>query len=215
MSYKTIPAQFLYIGAAGEHHVMSECFRNCYEAFKLPIDKGFDLVVTRAYVHFDAGIDSHLPADEAPIYLQVKSRQVRLTVPDNPAERPYWEGCFYIKPAELDLLIRTSNSALACVLFFHNQSEYMQSRTAIAWWMPSEQLAELRSDHFLESKDSENLELWVRYRDLAIASTSRQNEYVGLRKQSGSMNAKPGELANGKLIAPECFDFGKLSAKAR
>ena len=79
-----IPIRFLYLGAAGEHYIMSECYRSNMESFtqtsptkttksaqpsrrrdgqrrliyrllsKLPIDRGFDLAVTTAYKHFKA-----------------------------------------------------------------------------------------------------------------------------------------------------------------
>lgn len=78
-SSSSVPTEFLYIGAAGEHYIMSECFRHNMEAFKLPIDKGFDLVVTRAYRHLSRLDDVRKPVDpglpDTPIYVQVKSRQ--------------------------------------------------------------------------------------------------------------------------------------------
>lgn len=215
-----IPTKFLYLGAAGEHHVMAECFRHQREAFKLPIDRGFDLVITNAYRHLSrvdfADPTTSLPTpDETPLYVQVKSRQAKLELPKGGSrkERPSWEGCFSIKVSDLRLICDTPNAILACVLFIDTSDQLSMARTAYAWWMTSTKVKNLRdTGHFFKTESAEELALWVRYTEPAPNSSAAQNTYVSLFRQSQSRTAAPGDRASGELLSRECFDFGKLRA---
>ncbi|AOK49784.1 hypothetical protein WT60_23165 [Burkholderia sp. MSMB617WGS] len=215
-SSSSIPTELLYIGAAGEHYIMSECFRHNMEAFKLPIDKGFDLVVTRAYRHLSRLDDAPKPVDrnapETPIYVQVKSRQAApIAPPKQKGERPSWEGYFSIKPADLALICATPNSALACVLFVDTRGELMRSRTAYAWWMSSAYVSKMcDAGHFIAMPNKDTLELWVRYVEPAPDSEFNQNTYVSFFKQCQIKGAAPGKKSSGFLLSAERFDFGKL-----
>lgn len=208
-----IPIRFLYLGAAGEHYVMSECYRSNMEAFKLPIDKGFDLAVTSAYKHFKAAEDGKgQPIPEAPTYLQVKSSSAAEEL--KPGQRPQWVGKFHIKPSELSLICETSNSALACVAFVESVSDLSLARTTFAWWISSEKVKELRkSNHFIKN-DEETLALNYKIVGKAINSTYKQNTYVQLMRQSGSKDAVPGCLASGNMINKDCFYFHKLRSQS-
>lgn len=212
----SVPTSLLYIGAAGEHHVISECFRHNMEAFKLPIDKGFDLVVTRAYTHLARLENTSTPPQqvpsEMPMYLQVKSRQASLTsTGDTENDRPSWEGCFPIKPMDLDLICATPNAALVCVLFFETRDQLIRSRTAYAWWMSSKHVQRLRdSKHFIVTPDKDRLELWVRYKEPAAESSYKQHTHISLRRQDARRTAKPGDRATGELLSEAVFDFGRL-----
>lgn len=211
-----IPVRFLYLGAAGEHYVMSECYRGNMEAFKLPIDKGFDLAVTTAYMHFKAAEDrKSQPIAEAPTYLQVKSS---LAAPMNEnrkaGERPRWGGRFSVKLSELDLICETANSALACVAFFESVSDLSLARTTFAWWTSSATVKELHlSGHFIKN-DEDTLALNYEIVGEAIDSTSKQNTYVRLLRQNKSKDAAPGDLTSGSLVEKDCFYFGKLRPQA-
>lgn len=215
-----IPTKYLYLGAAGEHHVMAECFRHQREAFKLPIDRGFDLVITNAYRHLSradvAAPTTSLPtSDEAPLYVQVKSRQAKPERPsgESRSERPSWEGCFSIKVSDLRLICDTPNAILACVLFIDTSDQLSMARTAYAWWMSSSKVKDLRdTGHFFKTESAEELALWVRYTEPAPNSSSEQNTYISLFRQSRSRTAVLGERASGELLDRECFDFGKLRA---
>lgn len=186
------------------------------EAFKLPIDKGFDLVVTRAYTHLARLDNASKPAQQAPsempMYLQVKSRQASLTVAENAEkDRPSWEGCFPIKPMDLDLICATPNAALVCVLFFETRDQLIRSRTAYAWWMSSEHVRRLReTKHFIVTPDKDRLELWVRYKEPAAESSQNQHTHITLRRQDLRRSAKPGDLAASELLPETAFDFGRL-----
>lgn len=213
-----ISTKLLYLGAAGEHHVMSECFRHQREAFKLPIDRGFDLVVTDAYRHLSradgAASTTDLQAPEgAPLYLQVKSRQAKPESPSsgNGIRRPCWKGCFSIKDSDLRLICDTPNAILACVLFIDTSDELSKARTAYAWWMPSTKVKKLRdTNHFIKSATPEALELWVRYTEPAPNNNYAQNTYISLFKQRQGKTAAPGDLSSSELLDREYFDFKRL-----
>lgn len=210
------PIHFLYAGAAGEHYVMSECFRHGREAFKLPIDRGFDLVVTRAYAHLkqsehaggamDAGV-----VDDQPVYLQVKSLRIDPR-PAGGSTRPESRGYFRIKNSDLDLLCATRNSALACVLLMESDtSDYLIGRTSIAWWLPSLYLRDLRARGHFIAEPGACSKLFFLFKDQSpVPTTARENAYVSLGRQSCVRDAAPGELASGDLVERKYFDFSRL-----
>jgi hypothetical protein len=214
-----ISTRLLYLGAAGEHHVMSECFRHQREAFKLPIDRGFDLVVTDAYRHLSrADIttpQTGLPAsDEPPLYVQVKSRQAKPAhMSEHGDQRPRWEGCFSVKDSDLRLICDTPNAILACVLFIDTSDQLSMALTAYAWWMSSTKAKRLReTNHFIKTETSETRELWVRYTEPAPNTNFAQNTCISLFKQHQGKTAAPGDRSSGELLGRERFDFGKLRA---
>ncbi|MFM0718113.1 hypothetical protein PQQ53_34690 [Paraburkholderia strydomiana] len=211
----SIPAKLLYLGAAGEHYVMSECFRHDREAFKLPIDRGFDLVVTNACKHLSfpastIGASQQPALDEIPLYLQVKSRQVQPKQAPN-ENRPRWEGSFSIKESDLSLICNTPNAALACVLFIDASDQLSKSRTTYAWWMSSAHVKRLyESGHFIKTNNPDLRELWIRFSEPVSDKTQAQNTYVSLFKQDQRKEAAVGDRSSGEMIPKNCFDFGKL-----
>jgi len=200
---------------------MSECFRHNMEAFKLPIDKGFDLVVTRAYSHLSRFERRNSPRsdapqiDDTPTYLQVKSLQIEPKLQNARSnDRPKWEGHFLLKTADLDLLCETKNSALACVLFVkYESSVYLSGLTAFSWWIPSNSLKKLRNtNYFIKESDNEVFSLNVLYKEPAKDKLQNQHTYISLRKQSGSFEAASGALASGGMLDKSLFDFGQLGS---
>lgn len=220
ISKSMIPTKLLYLGAAGEHHVMSECFRHQREAFKLPIDRGFDLVITDAYRHLSqvenaTSADRPQTPDGAPLYLQVKSRHAKPEpIPSEESDqRPRWQGCFPIKESDLRLICETANAFLVCVLFIDISDRLSQARTAYAWWMSSTKVKQLRdTGHFIKAEGTDGLALWVRYTEPAPNSNYAQNTYVSLFKQHRGKNAMPGQLSSGEVLDRDSFNFGKLRA---
>jgi len=209
-SQNGVPTRSLYIGAAGEHYIMSECFRHRMEAFKLPIDKGFDLIVTHAYHHLDPGTHDAPGAPEIPIYLQVKSLQAKPEA-QKAGQRPEWRSFFRIKRVDLDLLLRTRNSALACVLFVEeNSSIYIHGRTAFAWWHSSEQLRALASSgHFVDDVNPACVQLNVRFIERSEGARN-ENAYLKLMR-ADRRHGHAGDLANGENVPLAQFDFGSLA----
>jgi hypothetical protein len=199
---KPIPVDSLYVGNAGELHIMAECFRSKMEAFKLPIDKGFDLVVTRAYSALSS-IEAHLPPTA--IYMQVKSLQATLKILEG--QNQGWAGAFKIKIEDIDLLCRTPNSVLACVVFFNKGDSYhLTGRTAYSWWIPSNSLKVLRAnDHFVATDDPDIVTLNVKY-----VEEAKNGSYISLMRQHHGKDALRGHLASGEILVKRLFDFDCL-----
>lgn len=216
-----IPTERLYIGAAGEHYVMSECYRHNMEAFKLPIDKGFDLVLTRAYSHFaKAENPNHALAGQpdTPIYLQVKSRSLTGEPTAQKNNRPHWRLDFPIKSADMELLCATPNSALACVLFIEADGKYLKGRTTFAWWMMSDHLNKLKRDGYFIQRDNDpsQLALNIEYvePEKEPEQEKDQNLYITLLRRSKNLQASTGKFVSGDygIPDPRFFDFGKIGA---
>lgn len=207
-SQNGIPTRSLYIGAAGEHYIMAECFRNQMEAFKLPIDKGFDLVATNACRHFDGADPMHAGRPELPIYLQVKSLRARLVAASTDS-RPEAKGFFPIKTSDLDLLARTPNAALACVLFIDEDAScHLRGQRAFAWWHSSADLRMLADKGFVsEDPGGHGARINVVFRDPAEGSSGKQHTYLALsRTKDGHDDTAPTKY----MVPLERFDFGAL-----
>lgn len=207
-----IPTRLLYLGASGEHYVMAECYRSNMEAFKLPVDRGFDLAVTKAYIHFKAAEDySEQPEAKPTFYLQVKSSSAKLSSDTlTEKDRPQWSGSFFIKTSDLELICATPNSALACVVFLETTSAFSMARTSFSWWICSNTLQGLRNDNYFIKNDEYSLSLNYKIVEPAKESTSKQNTYVELMRQSKAKCAVPGELSSGRMVDKDCFYFDKL-----
>ena len=198
----SIPVDLLYLGNAGELHIMAECFRGKMEAFKLPIDKGFDLVVTRAYSALSSKENQHSPIS---MYMQVKSLQA--TLKSQEGQKPGWTGAFKIKIEDLELLCRTPNAVLGCVVFFNKgDSQHLTGRTAYSWWIPSNSLNMLRADnHFVETDDPDVVTLNVKY-----VEEAKNGSYISLMRKHQGRDAVRGQLASGKILVKRLFDFSGL-----
>lgn len=212
-SHNGPPTRSLYIGAAGEHHIMAECFRNQIEAFKLPIDKGFDLVATTACRHFEGAAGVHADRPELPVYLQVKSTRVRVEA-GSPEERPEARGHFPIKRADLELLRRAPNSALACVLFIdEDASLHLRGQRAYAWWHSSAELERLAGGGFfgIDPSSGDRVLLHFVFRDPARNSPDRQHTYLALTKDREQARLHG---SGNFMVPPSQFDFSKLPSVA-
>jgi hypothetical protein len=199
---------------------MAECFRHNMEAFKLPIDKGFDLVVTRAYTHLSRFEQRNGPRndasqiDDTPTYLQVKSLQIEPKLQNESSnDRPECRGFFQLKTADLDLLCETENSALACVLFVeYENSDYLSGRTAFSWWIPSNSLKKLRdTKYFIDDAGGDAVRLNFQYKEQGHNSPN-QNTYISFFRQSASFQAASGDLASGVMLKKSHFDFWQLGS---
>jgi hypothetical protein len=183
---------------------MSECFRHNMEAFKLPIDKGFDLVVTRASQHIGISAPADAPAVDRPILLQVKSVQIT-DPPRQEKDRVVWPFSFSIKAEDVDLICNVPNSALVCVVFMLDTNDYSSGRTAYAWWIPSAAVAAMKSKgYFLTNpKNPEKLQLMGELR-------KNKQLYVTMLRASKTSAG----TATGYTVKASQFDFAKLCAEA-
>ncbi|MEI2428853.1 hypothetical protein RDV84_24875 [Lysobacter yananisis] len=177
----------LYRGYSAEHWISGELFARSFEAFRLPADFGFDLVVTNQ-LKASKGEVEH--ADVFPFAFQVKSRWVTAEQINTGANnRPQAEFAYRLKQSELELLEGHRNSAIAFVFYLTPQ---MQAPRMFV--VHSRDLGTLKSDGFLrEVKDG--FELLVRFHDLPLIGRDELIE----------------ELAKADHLSPE--GMNKLRAK--
>ncbi|WP_409341022.1 hypothetical protein [Paenibacillus sp. MBLB4367] len=113
-----------YLGFGGEHYVISRLFAECYEASKLSVDFGFDVLLSNQY-RFTIGTDDRLKTQA----IQVKTRNVG---EDDYLENEEFNGAirkktikkFLIKTQDLELITNSENGFLVCLFYEKNDIEY-------------------------------------------------------------------------------------------
>lgn len=148
----------LYQGFEAEYLVTSALFGAGLEAFKLPGDFGFDLLVsnqwkaTRDRSLSEASDDYRAPF---PYALQVKSRRARaedIRLVDG-LDRHELDMSFSLKQHEYDLLIASEQAFLVCVLFMPLDQRSLSTRPLI-FWLKGRQLQAMRErEYLLDSVD--------------------------------------------------------------
>lgn len=126
----------LYRGFEAEHYVAGKLFSVGYEAFKLPADFGFDLMVTNQK---EQSLGPHRKGrlHEPPFAVQVKSRSLGASDFKTAASgRDEGRVSVSIKKEELDLLISTKRNFLVVVLFVDGDARRFEDR-AIHFWFGS------------------------------------------------------------------------------
>jgi hypothetical protein len=121
----------LYKGFEAEHYVTGKLFSVGYEAFKLPADFGFDLMVTNQK---EQSI-GHRPEGrllDPPFAVQVKSRSLRSS-DFHPAASGRDEAhvSISIKKETLDLLVSAKRNFLVVVLFVQGDARRFEDHTHI------------------------------------------------------------------------------------
>lgn len=155
----------LYQGFEAEYLVASALFGAGLEAFKLPGDFGFDLMVsnqwraTRDRLLSDGSRDSHVPF---PYALQVKSRRARaenIRLVDG-LERRELEMTFSLKQHECDLLIADEQAFLVCVLFMPPDQRSVSVRPLI-FWLKGRQLRAMEEREYLVHSVDDAGQRWL------------------------------------------------------
>ena len=126
----------LYRGFEAEHYVAGKLFSAGCEAFKLPADFGFDLMVTNQKEQ-SMGPRQKARLLEPPFTVQVKSRT--LTSADFQtitSGRDEAQVSISMKKEELNLLANTKHSFLVVVVFVRGDSRRFEDR-AIHFWFGS------------------------------------------------------------------------------
>ncbi len=139
----------LYTGFEAEHYVAGKLFSAGYEAFKLPADFGFDLMVTNQK-ELSMGPRQKGRLIEPPFTVQVKSRALwALDFQITTSGRDEAQVSVSIKKEHLDLLVKTENSFLVVVMFIRGDTRRFEDR-AIHFWLGSVHVnALLESEYFL------------------------------------------------------------------
>jgi hypothetical protein len=144
----------LYRGFEAEHYVAGKLFSVGYEAFMLPADFGFDLIVTNQK---ERSIGPRLRGRllEPPFALQIKSRQLMSSdFQPSTSGRDEAEVSISIKKEDLDLLISTNYSFLVIVLFIQGDAKRFEDRTIHFWFSSAHVNALIERGYFLpDEKD--------------------------------------------------------------
>ncbi|MBN1832083.1 MAG: hypothetical protein JW896_08220 [Deltaproteobacteria bacterium] len=142
----------LYRGFEAEHYVAGKLFSVGYEAFKLPADFGFDLMVTNQKEQ-SMGPRQKGRLLEPPFAVQVKSRSLRSSDFQTAASgRDEARVSVSIKKESLDLLVGTKRNFLVVVLFVDGDARRFEDR-AIHFWFGSDHInALLERGYFLPNQ---------------------------------------------------------------
>jgi hypothetical protein len=123
----------LYKGFEAEYYVAGKLFSVGYEAFKLPGDFGFDLIVTNQKEQ-SIGPRKEGRLLEPPFSVQVKSRSIRSSDFQTTASgRDEARVSVSIKKDHLDLLVGAKNNFLVIVLFVQGDASRFEERTVHFW----------------------------------------------------------------------------------
>jgi len=123
----------LYNGFEAEHYVAGKLFSVGYEAFKLPGDFGFDLIVTNQKEQSMGPLRKGRLL-EPPFAVQVKCRSLRSSDFQTAASgREEARVSISMKKEHLDLLISVKRNFLVIVLFIQGDSSRFEDRTVHFW----------------------------------------------------------------------------------
>ncbi|EZP51160.1 MULTISPECIES: hypothetical protein [unclassified Delftia] len=139
----------LYSGFKAEYIVAGKIFGAGLEAFKLPADFGFDLLISNQ-MNKSFGEKSEINRIyDFPYVLQVKSRIIQASYFQEKNQRQEAVINFKITEDEFFLLSKEKSSYLALVLIFPEEKNTLSEKHAIVWFKGT-QLPCLREQVFLE-----------------------------------------------------------------
>jgi len=161
----------LYRGFEAEHYVAGKLFSVGYEAFKLPADFGFDLMVTNQREQ-SMGSPRKGRLFEPPFAVQVKSRSLNPSDFQTAASgRDEARVSISIKKEELDLLVSARRNFLVAVLFVKGDTSRFEERV-IHFWVGSDHVKALleRGYFFPDERDRRARNLMCSLRMLPMLS---------------------------------------------
>jgi hypothetical protein len=139
----------LYKGFEAEYYVAGKLFSVGYEAFKLPGDFGFDLIVTNQKEQ-SIGPRQEGRILEPPFAVQVKCRTLRPSdFKTSASSRDEARGSISIKKEHLDLLIGAERNFLVVVLFVQGDARRFEQRTVHFWLGSNHVNALLEQGYFM------------------------------------------------------------------
>ncbi len=155
----------LYLGFEAEYYIMGRLFGAGYEAFKLPADFGFDILVTNQK---EQALKSKIKQRhiQPPYALQIKSRRIKENeFSDGPNGRPQAMVKFSIKRQDIDLMLAQDNSYLVCVIFISDTIGLITNKV-ISFWLDKFHLEYIKSlgcfREQLDNKDVYELKSCIR-----------------------------------------------------
>jgi hypothetical protein len=139
----------LYKGFEAEYYVAGKFFSAGYEAFKLPGDFGFDLIVTNQKEQ-SKGPRRKGRLFEPPFAVQVKCRNLRSSDFQTAASgRDEARVSISVEKKDLDLLISAERNFLVIVLFVQGDARRIEDRTVHFWLGSSHINALLEQGYFM------------------------------------------------------------------
>jgi hypothetical protein len=139
----------LYKGFEAEYYVAGKLFSVGYEAFKLPGDFGFDLIVTNQKEQ-SKGPPREVRLHDPPFAVQVKCRSLRSSDFRRAASgRDEARGSISIRKDHLDLLISGERNFLIVVLFVQGDARRFEERTVHFWLGSNHVNALLEQGYFM------------------------------------------------------------------
>ena len=144
----------LYKGFEAEHYVAGKLFSVGYEAFMMPADFGFDLIVTNQKER-SRGPRLKGRMVEPPLAVQIKSRRLMSSdFRSSTSGRDEAEVSISVKKEDLDLLVITNYSFLVIVLFIQGDAKRFEDRTIHFWFSSTHVNALVERGYFLpDEKD--------------------------------------------------------------
>lgn len=143
----------LYRGFEAEHYVAGKLFSVGYEAFMMPADFGFDLIVTNQKER-SMGPCLRGRLLEPPFAVQIKSRRLMSSdfMPST-SGRDETEVYISLKKEDLDLLVSTNYSFLVIVLFIQGDAKRLEDRTIHFWFSSPHVNALVERGYFLPDEN--------------------------------------------------------------
>jgi len=188
----------LYLGFEAEHYIMGQLYGAGFEAFKLPADFGFDLMVTNQK-ELSLNTNSKKRGRNPPYALQIKSRRIN---PEKFYQGPNGRASanveFSLSTKEFNLMLENSNAYLVCVIFFTNQQNKIHKRT-IYFWLDSSHLSAIFSRGYIQKGQKDTFIIKANIRLLPMQKT---NELLQPLVENGSLT-KEGEKALTKILPSE------------
>lgn len=138
----------VYYGFGGEHYIISQFYSMKYEATKMEVDFGFDLLLTNQY-RYSKGMDSVLNT----FAIQVKTatiyeKNIREVDVEGYGAVRYARKDFYVSKNDLDLISRMKNGYLICMFVKNSNESY--NPIGLFW---------LNSKHLLDAKEKQYIKL--------------------------------------------------------
>ena len=207
----------LYRGFEAEYLVTSALFGAGLEAFKLPGDFGFDLLVSNQWKTTRDRSAPGLSRDGQtpfPYALQVKSRRARaadIHLVDG-LDRRELEMSFSLKPHEYDLLVADEQAFLVCVLFMPPDERAVSVRPLI-FWLQGRQLQAMHEREYLWPRVDERGQRWLTLRVVY--------RFVPMLRRDGLVDKvmeslKPFKTQIGKdKVAQTAFDDAMAACRTR
>lgn len=195
----------LYFGFQAEYLVAGQLFGAGFEAFKLPADFGYDLMVT-SQRHTTLGSASRIARDQdKPYVIQVKSRRVAAgNFSEGPNQRPEANIAFRIKASEYDLLVDEPSSFLVLVAYLPSIERVVLPPT-LCVWLSGPQLRLLMENSYLsEERSGTTLQLRL---DMVARLKPRQTRAELLARLRNNGQLTDEGVAELERTLPETLDL--------